>query len=50
MNIDVSYIEQTESYLQQHQETMPKKVYEFIKELCSTERKIIALVEEQKRF
>lgn len=47
MNIDTSYIEQTESYIQQHQNNMPKSVYEFIKELCLTERKMIELVQEQ---
>lgn len=50
MNIDDSYIHETESYLQQHEETMPKKVYDFIKELCFTERKILELLEEDKRF
>jgi hypothetical protein len=50
MNIDESYIEKTEKYIEQHKNDMDEQVYFFIKELCLTERKMIELVQEQKRF
>jgi len=42
---DVSYIAETETYLEKTKNEMPKKVYDFIKIVCADERKYIDLVE-----
>lgn len=41
---DLSYIQKTESYIQERQSEMPKQVYDFIKQVCQDERKYIDLV------
>ena len=43
---ELSYIEKTESYLLEHEKSMPKQVYEFIKQVCQDERKYIDLVKQ----
>jgi hypothetical protein len=42
---DIGYIMETESYLEQNKETMPKNVYGFIKQVCFDEKRYIDLVE-----
>ena len=41
---ELSYIEKTESYIQEQKNDMPKQVYDFIKQVCQDERKYIDLV------
>ena len=43
--IDVGYIIETESYIENHKNEMPKNVYDFIKQVCQDEKKYINLVE-----
>jgi hypothetical protein len=42
---NISYIIDTESYIEEHKETMPKNVYDFINQVCQDEKKYIQLVE-----
>jgi hypothetical protein len=43
---NINYIIETESYIEEHKNVMPEKVYSFIKEVCQDERKYIDLVEQ----
>lgn len=43
--VDINYIIQTENYIENHKNEMPKNVYDFIKQVCHDERKYISLVE-----
>jgi hypothetical protein len=45
MNIQISYIEKTESYIEEQKDKMPKQVYDFVKQVCRDERKYLELVE-----
>ena len=42
---NMAYIIDTESYIENHKNEMPKSVYDFIKQVCQDERKYISLVE-----
>jgi hypothetical protein len=46
---DLSYIEKTESYIQEHEKVMPRQVYDFIKEVCQDERKYYDLMNDLSR-
>ncbi len=43
--IDISYILETETYIEKTKNEMPKNVYEFIRQVCIDEKKYIDLVE-----
>ncbi|WP_404459345.1 hypothetical protein [Sutcliffiella horikoshii] len=43
---NINYIIETESYIEEHKNKMPSKVYEFIYQVCQDERKYIDLVEQ----
>jgi hypothetical protein len=43
---EISYIEKTESYIQEQKNEMPKNVYDFIKQVCQDERKYHDLVKQ----
>lgn len=40
----ISYIIETETYIEERKKDMPKSVYEFIKEVCQDERKYHDLI------
>jgi hypothetical protein len=42
---NIAYIEETESYIENHKNVMPEKVYNFISEICAVERDYHALVQ-----
>ncbi|MBA4532555.1 hypothetical protein [Brevibacillus halotolerans] len=44
--INIAYILETESYIEERKNEMPKKVYEFIKQVCHDERKYLDLVKQ----
>jgi hypothetical protein len=46
---DLSYIEKTESYIQEQKDTMPIQVYDFIKQVCQDERKYYQLMNDLSR-
>jgi hypothetical protein len=52
--VDLTYIEKTESYIEQNKESIPKTVYTFIKDVCADERKyhdlIHSMAQEKKVF
>lgn len=37
----LSYIEQTESYLKENKDNIPKGVYDFVNEVCKQERQVL---------
>ena len=41
---EISYIEKTESYIEQQKESMPEPVYQFMKQVCLDERKYIEML------
>jgi hypothetical protein len=43
---DLSYIEQTESYIIDNRDSMPEVVYSFLNQICQDERKMIQLAKE----
>lgn len=47
--MDIGYIIETESYIEEHKNKMPKQVYQFIKQVCFDERRYIDLVESASR-
>lgn len=44
--INIAYILETESYIDERKNDMPKNVYEFIKQVCQDERKYLDLVKQ----
>jgi hypothetical protein len=46
MNIDKSYIEQTQSYIEKNRDSMPEVVYKFINQVCQDEKKYLDLVKQ----
>lgn len=44
--INIAYIVETESYIEERKNEMPKNVYEFIKQVCQDERKYLDLVKQ----
>ena len=44
-HVEISYIENTESYIENNKDSIPKQVYEFIKQVCQDERKYHELVQ-----
>ena len=42
---NIAYILETETYLEDHKNVMPEKVYSFIKEVCQDEKKYHDLVQ-----
>lgn len=45
-DINIAYIVETESYIEERKNEMPKNVYEFIKQVCQDERKYLDLVKQ----
>lgn len=43
---NIAYVTETESYLEKNRDSIPKNVYEFIKEVCQDERKYLDLVQQ----
>jgi hypothetical protein len=43
---NIAYIEETETYLEDHKNVMPEKVYSFMKEVVRDEKKYIDLVQQ----
>ena len=43
---NIAYIEETESYIEDHKNVMPEKVYNFISEVCKDEKKYHDLVQQ----
>ena len=44
--VDLSYINQTESYIENNRDSMPEVVYQFLDQVCKDERKMHQLAEE----
>lgn len=44
--IKIAYIVETETYIEERKNEMPKNVYEFIKQVCQDERKYLDLVKQ----
>jgi len=43
-NVNIAYIVETESYIEDYKNEIPKNVYAFIKQVCQDEKKYLDLV------